>query len=122
MTDNFSSPAKTDTRTQLARLFVLLLVVGLTLYIYAVRDEAQQLERYGYPGLFVLNAMASATVLLPAPGIAVVFAFGGVFNPFWVAMVAGLGATVGELSAYAAGYSGRAVIEACIHVERRQPD
>ena len=36
---------------------------------------------------------------------------GSVFEPALVALAAGLGATVGEISAYAAGFSGQAVIE-----------
>ena len=101
----------TDTRTRIVRLLILLAVIALTIYIFSIRDQAQELARYGYPGLFILNVLASATILLPAPGVAVVFAFGGVFNPFWVGVIAGGGATIGELSAYAAGYSGRAVVE-----------
>ena len=51
------------------------------------------------------------TVLLPAPGIAVVFAMGGVFNPIGVGLAAGAGGALGELSGYLAGFSGQAVIE-----------
>ena len=39
------------------------------------------------------------------------YALGAALNPFWVGIAAGLGASVGELSSFLAGYSGRAVIE-----------
>ena len=59
----------------------------------------------------MLSILANATVILPAPGLAITFAAGGVFSPFWVGIVAGAGATVGDLTGYLAGFSGQAVIE-----------
>jgi uncharacterized membrane protein YdjX (TVP38/TMEM64 family) len=38
-------------------------------------------------------------------------AMGAVFHPFWVALAAGVGAGIGELSGYLAGFSGQAVVE-----------
>jgi membrane protein YqaA with SNARE-associated domain len=48
---------------------------------------------------------------LPAPGLAITFAAAGVFSPFWVGVVAGAGAALGEMTGYLAGFSGQAVIE-----------
>jgi membrane protein DedA with SNARE-associated domain len=90
---------------------VLLFVMGLTLYIYAIRDRAEALAQYGYPGIFLLSLLAYATIILPAPGLAIVFAAGGVFSPVGVGLAAGAGAALGELSGYLAGFSGQAVIE-----------
>jgi membrane protein DedA with SNARE-associated domain len=66
---------------------------------------------YGYPGIFLIMLMANATVFLPAPGVAVVFAMGSVFNPLGVALAAGTGGAIGELTGYLAGFSGQAVVE-----------
>jgi membrane protein DedA with SNARE-associated domain len=55
--------------------------------------------------------MAYATVFLPAPGVAVVFTMGAVFNPLIVALVAGAGAALGELTGYLVGYSSQPVVE-----------
>jgi uncharacterized membrane protein YdjX (TVP38/TMEM64 family) len=55
--------------------------------------------------------MANATVFIPAPGVAVVFAMGNIFNPLGVGLAAGTGGALGELSGYLAGFSGQAVIE-----------
>lgn len=95
----------------LVRLLVLLAVIGLSAYIFTIRDQADRFAAYGYPGIFLISLLANATILLPAPGVAIVFAMGSVFEPTLVALAAGLGATVGEISAYAAGFSGQAVIE-----------
>jgi len=90
---------------------MLIFVIALTIYIYSIRDRAAQLTQYGYPGIFLLSILANATIILPAPGLAIVFAAGGVFSPFGVGLAAGAGATLGELSGYLAGFSGQAVVE-----------
>ena len=100
-----------ERRTTLARIMALFVVIGLSIFIFTLRDQAEQLAIYGYPGIFVLSFMAYATVLLPAPGVAVVFTMGSIFNPLGVALAAGTGAALGELSGYLAGFSGQAVVE-----------
>lgn len=105
------SPRPTDRRLALARLLALLLVIAVSLYVFSIREQASELARYGYPGIFLLSILANGTVLLPAPGVLFVFAMGAVFHPFWVAVAAGLGAALGELSGYLAGFSGQAVVE-----------
>ena len=101
----------TKKQLTLARIVAALIVVGLSIFIYSIRDRAEQLAIYGYPGIFLLAFMSYATVLLPAPGLWVIFTMGAVFNPLAVALVAATGATLGELSGYLAGFSGQAVIE-----------
>jgi membrane protein YqaA with SNARE-associated domain len=98
-------------RTTILRIISFLAVVAISVWIFSIRDKASELAAFGYPGIFVISFMANATVLLPAPGVAVVFAMGGIFNPLIVGIVAGVGSALGELSGYLAGYSGQAVIE-----------
>jgi membrane protein YqaA with SNARE-associated domain len=95
----------------LARLALLVGVIVLSVFIFTVRDQAARWAAYGYPGIFVVSILANATVLLPAPGIAIVFAMGSVFSPWAVALAAGLGAAIGEVSGYAAGLGSRGVVE-----------
>jgi membrane protein YqaA with SNARE-associated domain len=95
----------------LARIFAFILVVAISIFIYSIRDQAEQIAIYGYPGIFLLSMLAYATVLLPAPGIAVVFTMGSVFHPAGVALAAGTGAAIGELTGYLAGFSGQGVVE-----------
>lgn len=71
----------------------------------------EQFAGFGYPGIFLIALLANATVLLPAPGVAVIYAMGAIFNPFGVGLAAGLGGTIGELSGYLAGFGGQAVVE-----------
>jgi membrane protein YqaA with SNARE-associated domain len=105
-------------RNTLARIVVLIIVIALSIFIFSIRDRAEKLATYGYPGIFLLSFLAYATVLLPAPGVAVVFTMGAVFNPIGVALAAGVGAALGEVTGYMAGYSGQAVIERANIYER----
>lgn len=102
---------KKDRWLGVAQWLLLLGVLGLTGFLYVERDQIRNLGVYGYPGIFVLSLISNATVILPLPGVVLTSAMGAVFNPFWVAVAAGSGATLGELSGYLAGYSGRAVAD-----------
>lgn len=95
----------------LLRVLALAVVIGITVYVFSIRDHVQDFARYGYPGIFLVMLLANATVIIPAPGVAVVFAMGNIFNPFWVALAAGTGGAIGELSGYLAGFSGQALVE-----------
>ena len=98
-------------RQTLSRILAFAFVVGISVWIFLMRDQMEDLAVYGYPGVFLFAALTSATVILPAPGLLVVYALGAALNPLAVGIAAGLGAAIGELSGYLAGYSGRAVIE-----------
>jgi uncharacterized membrane protein YdjX (TVP38/TMEM64 family) len=97
--------------TNLLRLAALLAVVGITVFIYSLRDRVEEFQRLGYVGVFLVALMANATVFLPAPGVAIIYAMGAVFNPLGVGLAAGTGGALGELSGFLAGFSGQAVIE-----------
>lgn len=107
--------------TNILRVLAILAVVGITVYIYSIRDRVEDFAAYGYPGIFLVAMLANATVFLPAPGVAVVFAMGSIFNPIGVALAAGTGGALGELSGYLAGFSGQAVVERTDVYERISP-
>jgi membrane protein YqaA with SNARE-associated domain len=99
------------TRTRVLRLLALLLVIMTTVAGVLWRDRLGRFVGYGYPGIFLISLVGNATVIFPAPSLALVFALGGVLDPILVGLAAGLGETLGELTGYLAGYSGQAVIE-----------
>jgi uncharacterized membrane protein YdjX (TVP38/TMEM64 family) len=107
--------------TNILRVLAIAAVIGITVYIYSIRDRAEEFAAFGYPGIFLVAMMANATVFLPAPGVAIVFAMGSVFNPFGVALAAGTGGAIGELSGYLAGFSGQAVVERTNVYDRIRP-
>ena len=101
----------TKRRLTILRILALLLVVTIMAFIFSIRERVAGFAAYGYPGIFLVALLANATILVPIPGAAVVFTMGGVFHPLGVALAAGTGGVLGELSGYLAGFSGRAVIE-----------
>jgi uncharacterized membrane protein YdjX (TVP38/TMEM64 family) len=105
----------------LLRILALAAVIGITVYIYSIRERVDEFAAYGYPGIFLIMLMANATVILPAPGVAVVFAMGSIFNPILVALAAGTGGAIGELSGYLTGFSGQAIVENTETYDRVSP-
>jgi len=102
---------------QVAAIIFSLLI---TATIIAFQGQLRALARYGYVGVFLISALGNATVVLPVPSLAVVFAGGGVLNPLLVGLIAGLGEPLGELTGYMAGYGGSAIIEDSARFERIQ--
>lgn len=106
-----SPPKKANFRTTVLRVLAIVAVIAITLYTYSLRERIEDFQALGYPGIFLVALIANATILLPAPGAALVAAVGAIFNPIGVGIAAGTGGAIGELSGYLAGFSGQAVIE-----------
>lgn len=105
-------------RERTVRFLALAAVILLTIAIYIYRDQMEGLAGYGYAGIFLLSLLANATIILPAPGVMVAFAMGGVFPAWGIALAAGMGAALGELSGYLAGYGGQAIVGDLRHYEQ----
>jgi len=74
-------------------------------------------QQYGYFGIFLISLIGALSVFFPIPYTVVIFTLGGlkvgeawVFEPVWIAVAAGTGSAVGELSGYLLGLGGRKVI------------
>jgi membrane protein YqaA with SNARE-associated domain len=93
-------------------LSLLALVVITIVSFWAALNPVwiEQAGHWGYLGAALISFLASATVFLPAPGLAVVFSMGGVLNPVLLGILAGIGSGLGELSGYVAGASGRTLV------------
>ena len=114
-------PKTVSLRTKILRVVAILAVIGVTLYTYTIRDRVEEFQAFGYPGIFVIALIANATILLPAPGAAIIYAMGAVFNPWLVGLAAGSGGAIGELSGYLAGFSGQAMVERTDIYDRIKP-
>ena len=73
--------------------------------------------QYGYLGIFFISLLGATSVIIPIPSSVVIFILGGLtsstgflFEPLFIAVAAGAGAAVGELSGYLVGLGGRKVI------------
>jgi membrane protein YqaA with SNARE-associated domain len=91
-------------------IFSIILIVALTIFAYQMRDRVLSLQHYGYAGIFLIEFIANASVLLPIPGSLVAIAVAPLFNPLLLALTASLGAALGEIVAYVAGLSGSRLI------------
>ena len=67
-------------------------------------EFVRALEGYGYLGAFLVSILGGATIIVPVPMLAVVFALGGVLTPYWVGVAAGLGESIGALIIYMTGH------------------
>ena len=95
----------------LTAFLVIAIVAGLFLFSHFYPEKVKEFENYGYPGAFLISLVTNATVILPFPGIVVLFALGAACNPVFVGLAAGIGGTIGEMTCYLLGYSGRGVVE-----------
>ncbi len=94
----------------LAICLLVALVVSLFLFAYRYPEKVAAFENYGYLGAFLIALITNATIILPFPGIVVLFALGAAFNPLFIGLVSGIGGAIGEMSCYLLGYSGRGVV------------
>ena len=93
------------------RVLIFLFVLILTIILIVNREKVQNLGIYGYPGIFFVSVLANATIIIPIPGILFTTTMGALFDPFWVALITGLGAAIGELTGYLAGIGGQVILE-----------
>ena len=102
-------------RNRLLPILGLLLVIGIVVgvfYFYRSYPEGiEALEGYGYLGVFLISLLLNATIVLPAGNFLVLAALGAVLpSATLVGLAGGLGAAIGELTGYMAGYSGQAIV------------
>lgn len=93
--------------------FSLLITLAAAPLAIFIIQQTGELGKYGllaYPILFVVQGLVSATLFLPAPGVALAAAAGAVLDPLWVGIFTGLGSATGELSGYLLGYYGRRAV------------
>lgn len=70
----------------------------------AMMDFVALVSAFGYLGVFLASLIGSASILLPLPSFALVIAAGSQLDPFWVGILSGAGAAVGEMTGYGLGY------------------
>ena len=100
------------------RVAIIAGAIFFTAVLIYNRDQIKNFGSLGYPGIFLVALLSSATVFIPLPGIMFTTAMGAVFNPLWVALAAGVGAGLGEMSGYLVGYSGRELVNKTAWHER----
>ena len=103
-------------KTRLIPILGLFIVVAIAVGVFCIYkdnpERFEQLEELGYLGVFLSSLVLNATVVLPAGNFLFLFVLGGALSsPVLVGLIGGLAAAIGELTGYAAGYSGRTIIK-----------
>jgi len=103
---------KKRTLPLLALLLIIAISIGLFYFYRHYPDRIAELETYGYLGAFFISVIFNATVILPVGNIVILSALGTTLpSPVLVGLVGGVGAALGEITGYVAGYSGRGLVE-----------
>ncbi len=104
-------------RSRFLPLLTLLLIIGIVVGVFFFYRsnpeifEAEELKSWGYFGAFLISLVSCATIILPMPGVVVLFTLGAVLpSATLVGLAGGAGAAIGELTGYIAGFSGQAVL------------
>lgn len=96
--------AKTAFILGLVGVVATFLMAGAVIYYW---EFVRGLRVYGYLGAFLISILGGATIIVPVPMLAVVFALGRVMEHTWlVGLANGLGETIGALTIYMTGYGG----------------
>ena len=89
----------------------VVITLAMAAAIIIFDEQVKGMQQYGYIGAFFISILGGATVIIPVPMLAVVFALGGVMPyPWLVGISAALGELVGALIIYMTGHgAGRAI-------------
>jgi membrane protein YqaA with SNARE-associated domain len=105
---------KKSWKQRVLSISIIVLVVGLSvgLFLFAQRfpDKVREFGNYGYLGVFIGSLISNATIILPVPGVLVLFPLVANLNPILVALAGSTGGIIGELSSYMAGFGGQAMV------------
>jgi len=86
----------------------VLLTVAMVYLWDEMRDVKSIASGYGYAGGFLVSILGGITII-PVPSLLVIFTLGGVLDPLYVGLVAGLGEAVGGITVYLTGAGGGAI-------------
>ena len=83
-------------RLILLRILALVFVIGISIFVFLIRDKAEQLQGYGYLGIFLSCLFSLRHRAAACTWVAVVFTWGSIFHPAGIALAAGAGAALGR--------------------------
>lgn len=105
------------------RPLLVLVIILFTVLVVLLRDHLPSPRTAGYPGVFVLNLIGSGGLVVPAPALASVCFSASILGlvPVLVGLLAATGETLGEMTGYLAGVSGRGLVERLPLYRRLEP-
>lgn len=104
------SGLKSTFRNKYLLILVFLISTSLLLLPLIFKVQFEQFKSLGIFGVFLINFISSATILLPAPGFLAVGVGANLYNPILVVAAATLGSTLGEATTFLFGFSSAEII------------
>ena len=92
-------------------VLVLLAILAIMTIALVYRDRLPTVETLGYPAIFIVSFLGSATIFFPLPAIIAVCAGGTLLNPLLSGLIGGTGMALGEGTAYLAGAAGSGLLK-----------
>jgi len=90
---------------------ILFISLGFGVLAFFLRNQLIYLKNLGYFGVFIINLIGSATIILPVPALLTTVAAGTFLNPLLAGIFSAAGSTIGELTGYYTGVGGGGLIE-----------
>jgi len=85
--------------------FGIIATIIMAMAVVYYGESVQELQRYGYLGAFLISILGGATIIIPVPMLAIVFALGGVMKYTWlVGIAAAMGELIGAVTIYITGH------------------
>ena len=98
--------------TFVQKVAIFLVSTGLLVVITALLlPYLDDIGAWGYVTAFAITALSSATVVMPGPGAAAVLLMAKDLNWLLLGITAGIGGTLGEMTAYYVGTHGTETLE-----------
>ncbi len=105
-----SAVAPEEGGSRLLAVIILIAITAASVWIALNPAFIAQFKQWGYLGGFLISLFASASIILPIPGLPLAIALGTALNPWLLGLATGLGSAIGESSGYVAGVSGRTLV------------
>lgn len=103
------------------RIFAIGFAVATMVAIFYFAPYIREFSKLSYLGVFLINLIACASIVVPIPGLGVTFVMAATgLNWLLVGLASGAGQTLGETTGYMAGYGGGFVLENQPGYERLQ--
>ncbi len=102
-------------------VLVLLGILAIAAVALVYQDRLPTVEALGYPAIFIVSVLGTATLFVPVPAILVVCVGGTLLNPLLSGVIGGTGQALGEGTGYLAGVAGSGLLKENRWSERLRP-
>jgi len=120
--DNSASPKKTwlkRYRNHILQVAALICVIGAWVIGFYFLDDIEVMARYGYQGAFFVPMLDNFVTFINVGSFMIIAYLATFLNPFLIGLLAGVGATLGQITSYLFGYTGGQFVIKKLGIYRR---